>query len=99
MPATTSAATALIVRHGFLIMVASFGVLLKGGPEGLGISTTQRPGLFAVFCLVSRLSVLPNLDGLEDYRDDSEDQFGAKHHSPFTIFFLVVHLSPALHPL
>lgn len=34
---------------------------------------TQRPGLFAVFSLVSRFSVLPNLNGLEDCRDDSDD--------------------------
>lgn len=45
MPATTSAATELIVRHGFLMVAASFGVLLEGGPEGLGSSDTQRLGV------------------------------------------------------
>lgn len=40
---------------------------------GLGSGFTQRPGLFAVFSLVSRFPVLPNLNGLEDYRDDSDD--------------------------
>ena len=73
MPATTSAAVALIVRPLFFIGVPFLCVMLEGSPEGLGSGHTQRPGLFAVFTLVSRLSVLPNLDGLENYRDNSED--------------------------
>ncbi len=64
---------ALVVRPGFLMVVAPFGVLWGEGPEGLATWFSQRPGLFAVFTLVSRFPVLPNLDGLEDYRDDSED--------------------------